>query len=240
VSVGDEYSNQTQVATITPAQPTVTQESTILYLMNGLTLAMPGTYYDTNPADYTVTFGNGAVGTVTAVTSSSLTVSFTTLPTALGPMSATVTVAGTYGSTSATQSQVAIIMPNLQTSTITCNPTTVGISDATGTSGEVNITVSLTPYDQNGNVITSGASSITSYATFNTTLSITTSGSIGTENTVTYDSGTGAYTMVFAPDYAAYNSYSDKNAFNIDFYGFFAGQQISTYCWSTFDYDEAY
>jgi len=149
-------------------------------------------------------------------------------------MSATVTNAAPYGTTSATQSQVANVMPSLQNSTITCNPTTVTISS------EVSITVSLTPYDQNGNVITSGASSITSYATFNTTLSVTTSGSIGTENTVTYDSSTGAYTMVFAPDYAAYNSYSDKNEFNIDFYGFFAGQQISTYCWSTVDYDECY
>jgi hypothetical protein len=195
---------------------------------------MPGTFYDMNPADYTVTFSNGAAGTVTNVTSSSLTVSFTTLPTTLGPMSATVTNAAPYGTTSATQSQVALVMPSLQTSTITCNPTTVTISS------EVSITVSLTPYDQNGNVITSGASSITSYATFNTTLSVTTNGSIGTENTVTYDSSTGAYTMVFAPDYAAYNSYSDKNEFNIDFYGFFAGQQISTYCWSTVDYDECY
>jgi hypothetical protein len=163
-----------------------------------------------------------------------MTVSLTTLPTALGPMSVTVTVAGTYGSTSATQSQVAIVMPSLQASRITCNPTAVS---EYGTTSEQNITVSLTPNDQNGNLITAGASSITSYATFNTTLSVTENGSIGTQNAVTYNSSTGAYTMVFAPDYAAYNSYTNTSDFNINFYGFFAGQQISTYCWTTFEDD---
>jgi hypothetical protein len=46
--------------------------------------------------------------------------------------------------------------------------------------------------------------------------------------------------MVFAPDYAAYNNGSGNDGFNIDFYGFFTGQQISTYCWSTFEYDAMY
>ena len=226
----DGYSStSTQVATLIPP-PTVNSASTPLYLMNGLTLAMPGTFYDMNPADYTVTFSNGAAGTVTNVTSSTLTVSFTTLPTTLGPMSATVTNAAPYGTTSATQSQVALVMPSLQNSTITCSPTSVDLNGTNGSSPTV--TVYLTPYDQNGNLITSGASSITSYATFNVTLSITITGTFGYQSAVSYDSSTGAYTMTFQGTGGVWSAPLTPTPFNIDFYGFFDGEQISTYCWT--------
>jgi len=226
----DGYSSSsTQVATLIPP-PTVNSASTPLYLMNGLTLAMPGTFYDMNPADYTVTFSNGAAGTVTNVTASTLTVSFTTLPTTLGPMSATVTDSAPYGTTSATQSQVAIIMPSLQNSTITCSPTSVDLNGTNGSSPTV--TVYLTPYDQNGNLITSGASSITSYATFNVTLSITITGTFGYQSAVSYDSSTGAYTMTFQGTGGVWSAPLTPTPFNIDFYGFFDGEQISTYCWT--------
>ena len=229
----DGYSStSTQVATLIPP-PTVNSASTPLYLMNGLTLTMPGTFYDMNPADYTVAFGNGAAGTVTNVTSSTLTVSFTTLPTTLGPMSATVTNAAPYGTTtSATQSQVALVMPSLTYSTITCSPTSINGGNSTGTD---TINVYMTPYDQNGNLITSGASSITSYATFNVTLSITVTGSIGTQSAVTYDSSTGAFTMTFTASGPIFYDGDAPSTFDVDFYGQFDGQQISATCWTVWN-----
>lgn len=218
-SNGGSCGDPVQVATVV-LPPTVDQASTAVYLTNGATLIMPGAYYDLNAADYDVTFSNGAAGTVTNVTSSTLTVSFTTLPSTLGPMSATVAVDGT----SVTQSQVAIVFPSLQNSTISCNPSSISWDSKPST-----ITVTVVPYDENGNLITSGASLITNYVTFNVTTSIAINGSNGSQGAVTWDSSSNCWTMPFSPNWT--NVGNDGAKINIVFYGFYDGGPLSNYCW---------
>jgi hypothetical protein len=88
-------SSSTQVATVYP-QPTVSQSTNNYTVNSGQSLIIYGSGFSTVTTDNTVAFNLGAVGTVTAATASSLTVSFSTWPTA-GDLTATVT---TYGSIS--------------------------------------------------------------------------------------------------------------------------------------------
>lgn len=68
----------------------------------------------TTPSNNTIQFNNGAVGTVTAATATSLTVSFSTKPKAAGSLTAIVT---TGGQTSGTAVQVATVKPVITSST---------------------------------------------------------------------------------------------------------------------------
>ncbi|MCY2982129.1 MAG: hypothetical protein NTY15_00640 [Planctomycetota bacterium] len=99
-----------QVASL---KPTVTIGTTeLLASLTSLTIA--GTGFSTTLANNTVVFSNGAIGTVTNATSTALTVSISTKPTA-GNLTAVVT---TNGVSSGTAVQVAVINPVVTTSTI--------------------------------------------------------------------------------------------------------------------------
>jgi hypothetical protein len=206
----DGYSSSsTQVATVVPA-PTLYAASTGLFLANGATLTMAGVFYDTDYSDYTVTFSNGAVGYVTGVTSSTLTVAFTTLPTTLGPMSATVTDSASYGTTSATQSQVAIVFPSLTYS---------GLTTSTVNSNETNVI--FNPYDQNNQLMntsstsTGGAQSIASYCSYNATYDVPTDGSIGGYSYTANDNAGQWQTTDSAPAYEIFNTWNaNENTLN--------------------------
>jgi ribosomal protein L6P/L9E len=206
----DGYSSSsTQVATVVPP-PTLYAASTGLFLANGATLTMAGVFYDTDYSDYTVTFSNGAVGYVTGVTSSTLTVAFTTLPTTLGPMSATVTDSASYGTTSATQSQVAIVFPSLTYS---------GLTYSTVNSNETNVI--FNPYDQNDQLMntsstsTGGAASIASYCSYNATYDVPTDGSIGGYSYTANDNAGQWQTTDSAPAYEIFNTWNaNENTLN--------------------------
>ena len=70
---------------------------------NAETLIIDGTNFELYAFDNLVTFNLGAVGFVTAATSTQLTVTFTTQPTSLGNLTAIVTTGGTFTSGAAVQ-----------------------------------------------------------------------------------------------------------------------------------------
>ena len=78
-----------QVATVAPA----VTASTAALAANAATMTINGSGFSTTPGNNTVVFNSGAVGTVTASTATSLTVSFSTKPTA-GNLTAVVTSNG--------------------------------------------------------------------------------------------------------------------------------------------------
>ncbi len=76
-----------QVATVTP----VVTSSTASLAANATTFTINGFGFDPTAANNTVVFNDGAVGTVTAATATSLTVTFSTEPTTAGSLTAVVT-----------------------------------------------------------------------------------------------------------------------------------------------------
>jgi len=105
-SYGANSASAVQVATIVAA-PTVAFNAASRAI-NAPTLVITGTGFDpSSPGNNLVTFDNGAVGTVTSATSTSLTVTFSTQPTALGSLSARVT---SFGGSSGNLEQVATIV----------------------------------------------------------------------------------------------------------------------------------
>ena len=93
-----------RVATIAPI---VTLNATSIGA-NTSTLTINGFGFNTTAANNTVTFNNGAVGTVTNATATALTINLTTRPTTLGNLTAVVT---TNGATSGAPVQVANVIP---------------------------------------------------------------------------------------------------------------------------------
>ena len=77
-------------------------------------ITITGAGFDTTAANNTVVFNDGAVGTVTSATATSLTVSFGTKPTAAGSLTAVVT---TDGTSSGSAVQVATVSPVVTAST---------------------------------------------------------------------------------------------------------------------------
>ena len=101
---------------VTPAPlPTVNLNSASRSI-SATTVTITGTGFDTTAANNTVTFNLGAVGTVTAATSNQLTVTFTTLPTSIGSLTAIVTTNG-QSSGSAVQVATAVAAPSVTSST---------------------------------------------------------------------------------------------------------------------------
>jgi len=89
------------------AAPTVTVSTTMIPNVP-TTLVISGTGFVAGvPEANTVTFDNGAAGTVTAATATQLTVSITTYPSRTGPLKATVTT--NIGGSSGGAKQVAIV-----------------------------------------------------------------------------------------------------------------------------------
>ena len=99
---------EVQVVTPSVSQSSASQAATVT------TLTITGSNFDTTAANNTVTFDNGAVGTVTSATSTSLSISFTTLPATSGSLTAVVT---TDSQSSGDPVQVAIITPVVTPST---------------------------------------------------------------------------------------------------------------------------
>jgi uncharacterized protein YkvS len=99
---GTSSGSAVQVASVVPA----VTSSTARLAINASTIAISGAGFDTTPANNTVVFNDGAVGTVTSATATSLTVTFGTKPTAVGNLTAVVT---TNGVSSGSAVQVATV-----------------------------------------------------------------------------------------------------------------------------------
>src|SRR5262249_10789960 len=89
------------------APPTVTM-STASLAINATTLTINGSGFSTTPANDSVAFNLGAVGNVTAATTTQLTVTFTTAPSSVGNLTAVVTA---NGGSSGAAVQVATVVP---------------------------------------------------------------------------------------------------------------------------------
>ena len=117
-----------QVATVIP----VVALNTANLPASSTSIVINGFGFDPTPAHNTVVFTNGAVGTVTTSTATSLTVTFSTKPTTLGSMTAVVTTNG-VGSGAAVQVATitpAVIVPVVTSSiaNLPANATTITIN----------------------------------------------------------------------------------------------------------------
>ncbi|MBI3408028.1 MAG: Ig-like domain repeat protein [Planctomycetes bacterium] len=101
-----------QVATVITL--TITPNAADL-AQNAPTIIISGAGFSTTLADDSVVFDNGAAGTVTAATPTQLTVTFTTNPTGLGALNATVAVVGT-GTAGPTQVATIVAKPTVSLS----------------------------------------------------------------------------------------------------------------------------
>ena len=143
-----------QVATITP----VVTSSTASLAANATTVTISGAGFDPTALNNTVTFNNGAVGTVTSATNTSLTVTFSTNPASAGPLTAVVT---TNSVSSGSAVQVASVIPVVTSSTanITTTASTVTINgfgfDSSNTNNSVTLNLGAT-----GTVTTSSPTQI--------------------------------------------------------------------------------
>lgn len=108
-----------QVATV--AGSVTTSTANLAADASGITIT--GTGFDPVAANNTVQFNNGAIGTVTAATTTSLTINFTRRPTSSGSLTAVVT---TNGAASGTPTQVATVTPVVRETA-----TTLGINSPT-------------------------------------------------------------------------------------------------------------
>lgn len=97
----------TDTANAAPIAPVVTSSTAVLP-GNATTLTINGANFDPVAANNTVVLSNGAVGTVTAATATSLTVTISTPPTSSGALTAIVT---TNGVSSGAAVQVATVPP---------------------------------------------------------------------------------------------------------------------------------
>ena len=122
VTTDGASASSVQVAKIAPA---VTSSTTAL-AANATSLTISGTGFSTTPANNTVAFNNGAVGTITAATATSLTVTLSTMPSAVGSLTAVVT---TNGVSSGSAVQVAAVTPAVAASanSLAANATTMTI-----------------------------------------------------------------------------------------------------------------
>ncbi|MFO1065425.1 MAG: hypothetical protein U0892_16285 [Pirellulales bacterium] len=103
-----------QVATVIPVVTAITDD--IAANASGITIY--GLGFDSTAANNTVVFNNGAVGSVTGATGTTLTISFSTKPTSAGSLTAVVT---TNTLSSGTPVQVARVVPVITTSSANLN-----------------------------------------------------------------------------------------------------------------------
>jgi hypothetical protein len=113
----------TQVGTVAP----VVTSSNAFLAANANSVIIAGLGFDTTLANDSITFDNGAVGSITAATSTSLTVSLTTRPVTAGSFTAVVT---SNGVSSGTPVQVALVTPVVTSSSaqVAANASTVTIN----------------------------------------------------------------------------------------------------------------
>ena len=127
---GSNFANvSTTTATTNLAVPTVTVNATSQPI-TATSVIIAGTNFDPTPANDSVTFNLGAIGTVTTATTTSLTVTFSTLPTSVGNLTAVVSL--TNGLSSGAAKQVATVVPvvTLNATSQPVTTTTVTISGA--------------------------------------------------------------------------------------------------------------
>ena len=123
VTTNSAAGSATQVATVAP----VITSSTAALLANSNSVIIAGLGFDTTLVNDSITFDNGAVGSITAATATSLTVNLTTRPETAGSFSAVVT---SNGISSGAPVQVALVTPVVtsETSQVAANASTVTIS----------------------------------------------------------------------------------------------------------------
>ena len=117
VVISNSVSNGSAVK-VSTVKPTVTSSITNL-AANAARVTIAGAGFDTTATNNSVTFNNGAAGSVTAATPTSLTVTFTTKPTSAGNLSAVVT---TNGVSSGATTQVATVVPVITSTTTSLSP----------------------------------------------------------------------------------------------------------------------
>ncbi|MEQ1748326.1 MAG: cadherin domain-containing protein, partial [Prosthecobacter sp.] len=139
---------------VVPPAPSVTL-STADLPMNVSTLAINGTGFDTIPGNNTVIFNNGAVGTVTASSATSLTVTFSTQPISFGSLTAVVTNGN--GSSGAPVQVAAVYSPT--EALVVVNPGTILQNSAGQLSGDYTL---LSGVNQAG-LLTGYTSGVTSF-----------------------------------------------------------------------------
>ena len=120
------------MATVAP----VVTSSTAALAISGVSLTINGHGFDPVAAHNTVTFNDGATGTVSAATATSLTVTLGTKPTAVGSLTAVVT---TNSASSGGGVQVAAVVPvvtvNINNLAINANTVTIAGSGFSTTAG---------------------------------------------------------------------------------------------------------
>src|SRR5262249_7116934 len=148
-----------QVATVTPV---VTSSSANL-AANATSITIDGFGFDSTTTNNTVVFNDGAVGTVTTASASSLTVTFTTTPTSAGSLTAVVT---SNSVSSGTAVQVATVTPVVTSSTanLAANATSIVINGFGFDPTAANNSVTFNDWAA-GNVSTASATSLTVHFT---------------------------------------------------------------------------
>jgi predicted enzyme related to lactoylglutathione lyase len=157
---GTHSGSPVQVATVTP----VVTMNTANLAINATQVVINGFGFDPTAANNTVVFNDGAVGSVTAASNTSLTVTFSTKPTNVGTLTAVVT---TNNVSSGTAVQVATVTPavTMSTANLAANATQIVIAgfgfDPTAANNSVVFNDSAV-----GSVTTASATSLT--VTFST------------------------------------------------------------------------
>ena len=154
-SNGSSSGAAVQVATVTPVVVTSIATQTI----NANTVSIRGFGFSTTALNNTVVFNNGAVGTVTAATATSLTVTFSTKPTSVGNLTAVIT---TNSVSSGAAVQVATVSPivTINNASLALSGTTVTINGVGFDSTAANNTVSFNN-GAIGTVISASATTLT-------------------------------------------------------------------------------
>ncbi|MBS0267328.1 MAG: Ig-like domain repeat protein [Planctomycetes bacterium] len=123
---GANYNSIANTTITDSISPVVTAKTTSL-AANAVSLVIQGNGFDLTPANNTVVFNNGAVGTVTTATLTSLTVTFSTGPLTAGSLTALVT---TNSQSNGAAVQVATIIPVVtkNTASLSANADTITIA----------------------------------------------------------------------------------------------------------------
>ncbi len=124
--IGTPIANALMPALALLSSISVTPNSSNL-AFNATGITINGIGFDPNKAYDTVTFNDGAVGTITAATTTSLTVSFTTPPSAVGSLTAVVTADG-FSSGAAVQVASVVPVVTLSAANLPANATSITIN----------------------------------------------------------------------------------------------------------------
>ncbi|CAN5908548.1 hypothetical protein BH11VER1_BH11VER1_36940 [soil metagenome] len=138
-SFGGSSGAAVQVATVTP----VVTANVANLSVDSNTLVINGLGFSATPANNTVTFNHGAVGTVTSASPTSLTVTFSTHATTLGALSASVTV-----------SSIGPVGPTQVATVIAGAATHFGVSTPGTATAGIAINFTVTALDQFNNTAT--------------------------------------------------------------------------------------